>query len=511
MIDNKSQLLELTQKRNVFKYIINKVGIYILVLIYVILVYALINPLLIESTTIVQTISAIIMILVMIFGAIFIYIDYKKKGKVDYTKVIIVLIILGSVLRTSYITVTSYTERQHDVGSWESNFSGHAEYIKQIYENGKLPENNEYQYYQPPLQHMIEASFLRVSNIVGVDFNRSLEGMQIVTLTYSILLMIVCYKLLKEMKVKGIYSILVMLIMCFHPQFIILSGSINNDLLVLLLMFIVMLYAFRWHKETNIKNTVIMAIAMGLCVMTKISGALVAVPVIFVFLDKFIHNVKKDGIGKYIVIFAIFGAISLSIGLWYPIRNYIKFEQPLSYVYEISEDNELYSGDYSITDRFFSMPQNELSRVYCEPFGDYSVPLYLLKSSIFGEYKFPERVMIVACLQFIVNIVLIIISIIAMIRVIIFYRNKESYLFKWFMLILWLVQIVSFIAFNIRYPFGCTMDFRYMVPTLFTGAIFMAMDINNIKNEKVKDVYITVTFTVTIIFCLFATLIFNAI
>ena len=38
----------------------------------------------------------------------------------------------------------------------------------------------------------------------------------------------------------------------------------------------------------------------------------------------------------------------------------------------------------------------------------------------------------------------------------------------------WLVLMGSYIHFNIQYPFGCTMDFRYVVPAALIGAVFLA-------------------------------------
>ena len=38
----------------------------------------------------------------------------------------------------------------------------------------------------------------------------------------------------------------------------------------------------------------------------------------------------------------------------------------------------------------------------------------------------------------------------------------------------WLALMVSYVAFNIKYPDSCTMDFRYIVPTVICGAVYLA-------------------------------------
>lgn len=68
------------------------------------------------------------------------------------------------------------------------------------------------------------------------------------------------------------------------------------------------------------------------------------------------------------------------------------------------------------------------------------------------------------------NLLLILLSLAAMALVLIRHRTAQ-----WTALIcFWLVLMGSYINFNIQYPFGCTMDFRYVVPTALIGAVFLA-------------------------------------
>ncbi len=41
----------------------------------------------------------------------------------------------------------------------------------------------------------------------------------------------------------------------------------------------------------------------------------------------------------------------------------------------------------------------------------------------------------------------------------------------------------SFIAFNLKYPFGCTMDFRYIFPTAIIGAIYLGIALDHMKRD----------------------------
>ena len=41
--------------------------------------------------------------------------------------------------------------------------------------------------------------------------------------------------------------------------------------------------------------------------------------------------------------------------------------------------------------------------------------------------------------------------------------------------LLWGIIIILYNYFNVRYPFGCTMDFRYIVPTTFLGSLAIGL------------------------------------
>lgn len=73
-------------------------------------------------------------------------------------------------------------------------------------------------------------------------------------------------------------------------------------------------------------------------------------------------------------------------------------------------------------------------------------------------------------LLILINLLLILLSLAAMVLVLIRHRTAQWTALSCF----WLVLMGSYIHFNIQYPFGCTMDFRYVVPTALIGAVFLA-------------------------------------
>jgi hypothetical protein len=101
---------------------------------------------------------------------------------------------------------------------------------------------------------------------------------------------------------------------------------------------------------------------------------------------------------------------------------------------------------------------------------------------VFGEFSF-EGLDTFASLLIIANLILILVSLVALVYVIT--RCKDTNKFARFGLLwIWLVQMGSFIMFNLKYPMGCTMDFRYIIPTAIVGAIYIGIALDHIKEKS---------------------------
>lgn len=430
--------------------------------------------------------------LIIVIADYFVLKDYKITKKMNYKKIMIAIVCIGIVLRTAYILYTPIERRQHDM---EEN-AGHLAYIETIYETGNLPEHNRWQFYQQPLHHIISAIWLKVNIACGIDLQEAEEGIQFLTAIYSSLIMIITYCILRELKIEDKFKILIMAVISAHPTFILLSGSINNDILMIMFTFFSLLYLIKWNKNPDIKNTIILAFGVALGALSKISSTIIAVPIIYVFINRFIkdYSEKSDNkkiIKDYATKFIIFGIIALGIGLLFSARNMVKFGQSIFYVPD--PGMSVYCGYRKWTDRL-NIFSSEWLAMYCHPYRDCNIFAYVVKSSLFGEFnadnlgKMSLEKALIIC-----NIILIIYSLIALIKIIAKKEDKDENI-KMF-IIFWITQIAMFTFGNVTKPYGCTMDFRYIVPTILTGMIFICTALKNSKQFNYK-----VVLSVTILF-----------
>ena len=471
---------------------------YISIILFFILIYIL-EPIMQNYIKIVTAISIVLAIGIMYA------IKQIKKTKINYKDIILIIMILGILIRAMYIIYTPINERQHDV--YNINDQGHLGYIYTIYQTGKLPDTNSIQFYHPPLFHLIAAGWLKINDMFNVNLDRSIEGIQIITAIFSTLIMLVSYRIIEKIKIKNIYEVFIMAVMAFHPTFIILAGSINNDVLMILLSFYIILYLMEWNDNPSIKNTIVLAVITGCSVMTKISGAIMAVPIMYTFIKKIIETYKieknrlLDLFGKFIM----FGIISLPLGLWHPIRKLILFNQPLGGV--LLPGDGLYVGQYSMVQRFLSISFKELfGQLYCVIPDDHNIFAYIVKCSILGEFTYSNIIAIYVTLFKIINFIIILVTIVCIFILLKKIRkiNNNSFITK-ILLITFFTNIVSYYNFNIKYPYVCTMDFRYIVPTIFTGIVTVCMVLDEyIKNDIIKEI---IEYTITL-FCILSLVLF---
>ncbi len=406
-----------------------------------------------------------------------------KRNGISAETVVTVLIIAGIIMRVGYMLYTPFAVRDYDVSTLEG--SGHFAYMYRLYSQGALPASYDYQFYHPPFQHFVQALVVRVFALFQPqrELIAVFEAAKIVPCFASCALLWVCRSLCGELGMPRRARTAAIAVLAFHPAFYQLSARVNNDALTVFFFMVSVLYTVRWYRAPGMKHMLLIALSIGLSMMTKLSGGLAALFTAPVFLAVLIKGWRERRTKKLIGQFAAFAAVCAPLGLWYSVRNYVLFGQPFGYVVRFADNSWLYCGDQSAVSRFLSFPLEQLFHpLYCSSGEDCNIWLYVLKSSLFGEFSFQGNDWAAAALV-ILNLALILASLAAMVYVLTRCREAEGFA-RWGLLWIWLVQMGAFLIFNIRYPFGCTMDFRYIMPAAVTGALYLGIALDALRAKR---------------------------
>lgn len=453
----------------------------------------------------------IIALVAVLLTAIYQYL----KGRLSEKKILSLLFISGIILRVSYIAYTGAQTRQHDVHTF-GGVDGHAAYIEYIFNNKALPNFNPtllWQFYHPPIHHIISAIWLYIMTFIGISYEYAIEGLQILPMIYSSACMFIGHKIFKCFDLKGVPLYIAVAFIAFNPSFIIMSGSLNNDMLSVLFIFLVILNTLKWYENPNYKSIIYLAFSIGLGMITKLSVALLSPCVALVFLIKLITSSGKRL--SLIKQFIVFGIICVPIGLSWTLRNYVLFDVPVNYVPLLSEDNAQYIGNVPFIQRLLDFSSYQFRSLYTawgdsrfglDGYYEFNPTIGLFKTAVFGEYVFNTNQLLpiiganILLYSFIVCLFFILIG---GIYFVINYDIIKRPVNTIFISLITAVYLFSYYKFCFDYPHTCTMNIRYVMVLLPFMALVMGKLLEVCKNNNSVPYKIMkyTLFSVVTLFC----------
>lgn len=428
----------------------------------------------------------------VIFILIFFYVFMKlvkccKDKKYSVENVIKLILVVAFFIRVTYLICTNVYTTQNDAGSF-ATANGHLGYIWYIYNHFHLPHfdpRTVYQFYHPPLHHLISAIWLRINTLLGFSLEGATENLQVLSLFYSMMLILVFDGILKNIKMNDKIRVIAISSVAFFPYLITIAAAINNDGLVTLLMLITISYTISWYYKPSLSTINKIAISIGLSMMTKLSGGLIAPAIAVVFIYKFFESKKVNK--KYIKQFFSFGIISLPLGMWWYVRNRIWFGVPFTYILR-PEMGPQYIGNYSKVQRLFQITINQLKSLnICfdnsDAFGDYNIFLSLIKFATFNESSYYVSNIISRSIGTILFVIILIFAVACILGLIIgLIKGKLENKIKLFFTVNILIILVNYIQFCFDFPFICTMNIRYILIPILLMIIISAYALERCNN-----------------------------
>ena len=408
---------------------------------------------------------------------------YRKRWSSQCLLVSILL--AGCVMRIGYMLYTGCEVRSHDIFEFSSDSYGHAAYLLKLIEKNQLPETNMIQFYQQPFFYLVGAGVSKIVN--GLLRSESpynyVDAAKLVSCFASCATIFVTERLCEILNIREKGKVIAVAIVAFLPSFYLIGGRVNCDAFALYFMALAIYYTILWTKDMSWKNTILLAVIYGLGVMTKIPALATA----GVFLWKFIIEIRKKKGWALLIKYFVFGGISLPLGLWYSLRNYHLFGQKLSYVLMQDENSTLYCGNHSYVQRFLSVGiKNLIETPYAEPFGDYNFTTYLVKSALFGEFKYAVSDL------FPILLLIAGLMIAGLFLCAYYWQGKRIIMGKSdsamaLLAMNGLIFIGSAIAFCIKYAFGCNMDFRHYGIFAVICAVLLGDMLDQSQSEEMKS------------------------
>ena len=374
---------------------------------------------------------------------------------------------LGCIMRIGYTFYNGVFSRVHDVWYYDDyTQNSKASYLMWLIERGKLPDTYEGQLYHQPFSYLFTAGVCKILQLMTYDRNIYFIGSiggKLGSCMASCMTLLFSLKLCEELKMKAENKILAMWFVTFLPGMYLAAGRIGEDAFSCLFAVMEIYTALKWYHNSNIRNTIYTAIAFGFGLQTNLSCILPMGLLVILVLEKMVGD--HDAVKKYIGQTAIFAGIAAPLGMWFYVRNAIRFGIPFTYINEQEVGNILWTGEHSLWERFAPINwRNLISSPYANAYEDYNLSTYFLKSEIFGEFSF-EMGKVIPYTLLIINLLMTIFLIAFMFRLII-KREKEHD--EWALMGMFAFYLLFICYSYYKEPFGCSMDARYflIVPIL---------------------------------------------
>ena len=342
------------------------------------------------------------------------------------------------------------------------------------------------------------------------------------------------YKVIVELGLNKRVSIIGSFLLFFTPAFWFISAYKNNDSLSLLFSFAALYAAIRYHKTRSYVPLVATALCIGLGMETKLSTVVVAFPVAAIFLIDLLGLFRKDGkwvkannkeLIKFIIQMGVFAVIVFPLGLFFEIYAKMKYDRPIAYVWDLvgiyGTDYFMYIDPeiYPMWARLFIFPSPDLfyhitnvrsaagsPQDYYWGTIDFNCWTAFLKTGLFsegdirwmaesmGEFKNPFWILVSLAYTFSImtGIAFVIGGVFFIVKKIISLvkgeKQQNDFVF-YFLVVTFFSSAISYMAFCMRYPVGCTMNARYAMLLYLPIGLVVGLLIDHLlkKMENKKE------------------------
>ncbi len=474
-----------------------------------------------------------------LFAIVVIYFFYLLANrKLTYQRAVIILLLVGFVLRLTYMLYTPATVRQYD--TFSVNNDSHYNYAYAFYATGTLPDHHItqdtiYQFYHPPLNAFFQGMFMRFFEMINTnpllqgtvmvgkaEVNTLYYSCQILACFYMYLTSLFLVKTINQTKFSNGSKLMAIAFVALFPRLVQLSGQLNNDGLSIVFSVIALYYYVRWY--TIKKSWVDMCLSglfIGLALMSKMSASTIALGMAFGFLVQLIHSIRKEEgslpLPCLLLQYLAFIVIAAPIGLWWQLYTHYVYGLPFNFVFK-SLNAELFTGsrDWVLINRPESIEYYDrinMSKgviytdswynfyvcyvlpfywadfehgIFCSAFYNYNILSYALRCSIFGEFNnwgtaSAQGIAVVST----ISIYVLWFSLWANL-VYIFLRKKKIGQDGMMMFLLLIGIIIMFLYLQVTMPYGCSIDFRYIVPIILPVG-YLLMKENEIFKLTIKE------------------------
>ncbi len=384
----------------------------------------------------------------------------RKNSSFVFT---LIIFCIAVVMRLTYLFVTTYEERGHDV-------FGHIDYINYLVDHRSLPDRDDgWQFYQPPLYYAAGALIVAGTEAIGFEREFGFNLVQILSLIVSIVVFVVCIRCANQLYSSAKYepdTIIFLFFLAAVPSFVYFAARLNNDVFAQLTAFISVLLLLRWWQSPHLLRWILLSVTIGLGLLSKMNMVLfLPIAGIVALAQPDIDWLKK---ARMVI---ILGMTSLIIAGWYVIPPFFEVEETRSAV--IGNAEHMTGPIPNTWNRLLVFNPVEVLR---HPFNQidgegarrHYLWEYLFRSMFFGEFTYHPAATPAALIILFTGIIALAGAIWSF--VLDSFKGIRSSTFP--LVVTTVMLLMGALAVRIQMPFSSSQDFRYSTALLIPYAYY---------------------------------------
>ncbi len=226
-----------------------------------------------------------------------------------------------------------------------------------IFNNGYLPHGGEQAIrnpqwgisygFAPYISQMLGVPLMKITSIFTSDPGSLVVAARLVNTIFATLTVWISFKIAEHLFARKIYRTLFVVLVAFLPQFLFLSGYINNDMMAIFSTSLIILAWVGGIKDKwSLKSCVILGIGMGLCALSYYNAygfLLLSVVLFFVSnLAVLKRSLREKELRRSIYMILI---LFVAIAAWWFVRNWIIYDGDILGFQTTEHYQELYAID----------------------------------------------------------------------------------------------------------------------------------------------------------------------
>ncbi|OGJ55247.1 hypothetical protein A2880_02925 [Candidatus Peribacteria bacterium RIFCSPHIGHO2_01_FULL_49_38] len=373
-----------------------------------------------------------------------------------------IVLITGILLRVFYVSATPHTVRGYDT-------DGHIAYIEHMRSEMSIPNPQDgWEFYQPPLYYALGAAWESVA--ASLPFLLPFSHPQ---QTLSLFLAMIAFCLVPRIaqyafpqRKDAVSRLFLTATFAVFPGIVFSAARINNDILSLLLGTIALLLLLHFWKTRTLSLWMILSVVLGIALITKSTGALVAIAAFFT-----LFCAKRITIRRRIVLGILGGILIVLLVGWFHIPRALDTRSPReTLVGNIGNLNSALRVDNSLQSYVTVHPGAVLKHPFNDPWNDEARRQnfweYWYRSAFFGEFLF-DVPMFLAQSMLTLGMALLLFVPVGMLKKCRIADGRVP------LCILLLTLTAGAITVRWIYPFSSVSDFRYSVLLVIPVSYFI--------------------------------------